>query len=94
MPPAGSGRCPSSEWIYFADWCYYFKSDGYVSWDGARKACEYLGGKESTIVSVQDYSENWYLWTTMVSMSDFPTSTNWYIGLYKKKAGSLKKDLF
>ena len=89
MPPVGSGSCPSSEWIYFGDWCYYLKPDGYVTWDGARKACEYLGGKDSTIVSIKDYTENWYLWKAMADISDFPTSINWYIGLYKAGAGKL-----
>ena len=87
MPPIGSGKCPSTKWIHYGDSCYYFKPDGYLNWDGARKACENEGGEDSTIVSIQDYSENWYLWKAMSNMSVLPTSINWYIGLYKTDAG-------
>ena len=87
LPTVGSGSCPSSEWYRYSEWCFLFRPDKRVDWDVAWLTCEQEGGAGSTLASIHDFSENYFIWKTMLNVTQYPTSYNCYIGLYKTGSG-------
>ena len=89
-PTVGPGSCPSSEWYRYNEYCFLLRPDERVDFDTARLACEREAAVAigySTLTSVHDFSENSFIWQTMLSVTQYPTSSSCFIGLYNTATG-------
>ena len=80
--------CPS-DWLPGAGHCYLFKPSLGLQWMDARIYCSKnrSPGKNADLLTVVDFSEDVFINAMYEKLDRFNESTNFWIGLGKKKSG-------
>ncbi len=76
------GSCPSKEWKPWANDCYLFLANHFVSWEQGEAECVEKGGH---MASVHSEDENSFIRTSMFAATSLPFHRDFWIG-YRKSA--------
>src|SRR6218665_2375100 len=85
-PAPVEGVCPSSEWVDFGSYCYYFSTMmDTLNWQMAMASCHNKAGLFTTgnLVSIHSEAENQFVYEKLKSLG---IGYVW-IGLYKEAQG-------
>ena len=88
IPPAVEGVCPSSDWVDFGSYCYYFSTMmDTQNWQMAVASCASKAGYFTTgnLASIHSPAENQFIYDKLKPIG---MSSAW-IGLYKEAQGTV-----